>query len=124
MYRVDLSFAGRAKVVLRYDPFDMSRIILWENGRKVAVATPERLVCVTRPGRPAPTRCQQSEAARRYLDELERAHRARLDQVLTLTLFGHIAAVARWPSIGGVARPPKLSVGGGQAASRGASSSS
>jgi len=87
VYRVDLSFAGRAKAVLRYDPFDMSRIIVWENGRKAAVATPERLVCVTRPGRPVPTRCQQSEAARRYLDELERAHRARLDQELNRTHY-------------------------------------
>ena len=87
VYRADLSFAGRPKIVIRYDPFDMARVFLWENGRKLAVATPERLVHVTRPGRPVPGRCQQSDAARKYLDSLERAHRARLDQELNRTHY-------------------------------------
>ena len=87
VYRADLSFAGRPKVVIRYDPFDMARVFLWENGRKLAVATPERLVHVTRPGRPAASKCQQSDAARRYFEDLERAHRARLDQELNRTHY-------------------------------------
>ena len=54
---------------------------------QVGVATTDRLVHAIRPGRPAPARTRTSEAAHRYLESLEQAHRHRLDQELNRTHY-------------------------------------
>lgn len=79
IYRVDATrFQGRQ--VLRYDPFDLSRIHLWRDGQKAATATCECLKNQTRRGTPARPRTQNSDAAQRYLDDLVQAHDERLAQ--------------------------------------------
>jgi transposase InsO family protein len=85
-YRVDLSFAGRQKMVIRYDPADMSRVHLWQDGRRVATAAVEELLHRTRPGRPTTPR-GRSEAARLYLERLQQAHKERLARELNLTRY-------------------------------------
>lgn len=88
LYRVDLSFAGRRKMVIRFDPADLTRVHLWQEGRRVATATARELLRPTRPGRPAAPR-GRSEAARQYLERLEQAHRERLAREFNLTRYRH-----------------------------------
>ncbi len=79
IYRVDATrFQGRH--VVRYDPFDLTKIHLWRDGQRVATATCERLVHRTRRGKSAPARTRDSEAAQRYLEDLVEAHDERLAQ--------------------------------------------
>ncbi|MCA9791295.1 MAG: DDE-type integrase/transposase/recombinase [Candidatus Eremiobacteraeota bacterium] len=87
VYQADPSFAGRKKMVIRYDPYDLSQLYLWQEGRRVGVAVPQQLIHQTRPGRPHRPRGRDSQAAQRYLDGLEKAHQARRLQELNLTQF-------------------------------------
>lgn len=89
VYRVDFSFSGR-KVVIRYDPFDLSRIYLWQDGQKVATATPDQLLRRRRRGRAAPPRTKNSEAAHRYLKGLAKVHDQRLAQELNLINYSDL----------------------------------
>jgi transposase InsO family protein len=84
LYWADPTLAG-SKIVIRYDPGDLSRIHLWKDNRKLATATPKELLYGSRRGTPTKEHTQQSEAAQRYLDDLERAMRRRLEQELNLT---------------------------------------
>jgi putative transposase len=86
IYRVDPSFSGQ-KVVVRYDPYDLSLIHLWRDGRRVASATTEDLLHRRRPGRSVPKPTRGSQAAERYLDGLVEAHDARLARECNLTSF-------------------------------------
>ena len=83
IYWVDPTLAN-GKVVVRYDPGDLSRIHLWKDNRKLVTATPKELLHISRRGTPTKERTQQSEAAQRYLDDLERAMRQRLERELNL----------------------------------------
>jgi transposase InsO family protein len=85
-YRVDSSFA-KQKVVIRYDPFDLSRLYIWRDGRRVATATTERLIHERRRGKPTPQRTRGSAAAQAYLEKLVQAHDDRLDRECNLTSF-------------------------------------
>jgi transposase InsO family protein len=85
-YRVDPSFAGRRKMVIRYDPADMSKVHLWQDGRRVATAAAHELLHRSKPGRPAAPR-GRSEAARRYLEGLQQAHKERMARELNLTRY-------------------------------------
>ena len=86
IYRVDPSFSRR-KVVVRYDPFDLSRLYIWQEGRKVATATPERLKRHRSAGRPMAPRTQDSDAARKYLESLADAHDQNRERELNLTSY-------------------------------------
>ena len=86
VYRVDPSFAGR-KMVIRYEPYDISRVYLWEGGRKVAVASPQHLLHQVRRGTAMAKRNRESTAASVYLEGLEAAHEKRLQQELNLTQY-------------------------------------
>ena len=76
IYRVDPSFCGQ-KVVVRYDPYDLSSIHIWKNGERVTSATTERLICKHRKGNPTPRRTRDSEVAREYLEKMASAHAKR-----------------------------------------------
>ena len=81
---VSLEYAGRDRAVLRYDPADLGRLYLWQDGRVVTVARPVALL--HRVSRRKPTRGEHpSQAARNYLNRLERAHVERLGRELNLT---------------------------------------
>ena len=86
IYRVDPSFSRR-KVVVRYDPFDLSRLYIWQEGRRVATATPERLKRDRCAGRPMAPRTQDSDAARDYLEKLANAHEQNRERELNLTSY-------------------------------------
>lgn len=90
LYRVDPSFSTQ-KVVVRYDPYDLSRIHLWRDGRRVASATTESLLHGRRRGRPTPKRTRGSQAAERYLENLVEAHDDRLARECNLTSFPETA---------------------------------
>ena len=80
------SFAGR-KMVIRYEPYDISRVYLWEGGRKVAVASPQHLLHQVRRGTAMAKRNRESTVADAYLEGLEVAHEMRLQQALNLTQY-------------------------------------
>jgi hypothetical protein len=86
VYRVDPSYAGR-KMVIRYEPYDISRVYLWEGGRKVTVATSHHLLHQVRRGTAMAKRNRESTAANAYLEGLEAAHEKRLQQELNLTQY-------------------------------------
>ena len=86
IYRVDPSFSRR-KVVVRYDPFDLSRLYIWQEGRRVATATPERLKRDRCAGRPMAPRTQDSDAARAYLEGLAKTHDQNRERELNLTSY-------------------------------------
>lgn len=83
VYRVDPTLA-RDRAVIRYDPYDLSRIYVWEKGHILATATPKELIHARRPGKPLPTHAKGSQAARRYLESLVEAHEQRLARELNL----------------------------------------
>lgn len=76
VYRVDPSFCGQ-KVVVRYDPYDLSVIHIWKSGERIASATTERLICKHRKGNSTPRRTRDSEIAREYLENMASAHAKR-----------------------------------------------
>lgn len=82
-YHADPSLAG-LQVIVRYNPFDLSRIVLWRDGRRLGVATPETLLRPTlaRPRKPKKT--EQSDPSLRYLESLERAQQRNLKTELNL----------------------------------------
>ena len=83
-YYADLSLANQ-RVVIRFDPFDLSRLILWQDGRKLSEATPEELRYHARPKKKKPkSGTSPSEASERYLESLEKAQLKRLEQELNL----------------------------------------
>lgn len=85
-YSVSLEYAGRDRAVLRYDPADLGRLYLWQDGRVVTVARPVALL--HRVSRRKPTRGEHpSQAARNYLNRLEQAHVERLGRELNLTRY-------------------------------------
>lgn len=86
LYRVDPSFSGQ-KVVVRYDPYDLSSVYLWKEGRRLTTATSERLKRRKRQGRSTPKRERNSTAAQRYLENLVNAHDERLSRELNLTSY-------------------------------------
>ena len=85
-YSVSLEYAGRDRAILRYDPNDLSRLYLWQDGRVATVARPAALL--HRVSRRKPVRGEQpSEAARNYLNRLEQAHMERLGREMNLTRY-------------------------------------
>lgn len=86
IYRVDSSFA-KQKIVVRYDPFNLSFLYVWKDGQRVATATTERLVHGRRRGRATQARSRGSAAARNYLQNLVKSHDDRIDRECNLTSF-------------------------------------
>jgi putative transposase len=82
-YCVDPSLAHQP-VIVRYDPFDIRRIFIWKDGRKLAEAGPETLLHRSKPRKPKPEESQRSEAAERYLKSLEQSHQERLEREMNL----------------------------------------
>jgi putative transposase len=83
-YFVDLSFANQ-KVIVRYDPFDLSRIILWHEGCKVAEATATELVHRTKPRKDSPVSTKRSDASKRFIQTLEQTQQERMEREVNLT---------------------------------------
>jgi transposase InsO family protein len=82
-YHVDPSLAGK-EVLVRYNPFDLSRIWLWQDGHKLCHATAETLLQPILERRPKKAESAPSSASLRYLLALEAAHRRKLDLELNL----------------------------------------
>ena len=82
-YYVDPSLAG-LQVIVRYNPYDLERLFLWKDGRKLCEASPETLInkTIVRPGKPAAQ--THSEASERYLQSLEQAQPSKLQQEVNL----------------------------------------
>lgn len=79
LYHVDPTLAGKNQTI-RFDPFDLSTVLVWKEGRILARASSEQLIHRQRPGKPRPPHQRGSEAAQRYLDSLDEAHRQRLQR--------------------------------------------
>ena len=73
--------------MVRYDPFDLSALYIWQEGQRVATATPERLKRQRCAGRSIAKRTQDSDAARDYLENLAKAHDEQRERGLNLTSF-------------------------------------
>lgn len=86
VYHVDPVLATK-KAIIRYDPNDLSRIYVWKDGQKVATATAHELLHQHRRGRPMAGHTKASQAALRYLNQLEQSHRQRLARELNLTEY-------------------------------------
>lgn len=87
-YYVDPSLANRKNVVIRYDPYDLSCIHIWERGKKIATATTNQLITRQRLRKGDPLfRKKTSETARRYLQNLEEAHQNKLARELNLIRY-------------------------------------
>lgn len=82
-YYVDPSFAGQ-QILVRYNPFDLSRIWLWKDGRKLCHATPETLINKTLARKASNAESSFSAASRRYLESIEKAHQKKLEAELNL----------------------------------------
>jgi putative transposase len=82
-YHVDPSLSGQ-NVLVRFNPFDLSRIWLWRDGAKLCYATPETLLHPRLERRPKKGEVASSSAALRYLESLDKAHARRLELELNL----------------------------------------
>ena len=72
------------KKIVRYDPCDLSRIILWRDGRKLVEATASQLLHKTKPRKDLPVSKKSSDAAERFLQSLEKAQRDRIQREVNL----------------------------------------
>jgi transposase InsO family protein len=82
-YYVDASFSGQT-VIVRYDPFDLSRIVIWRDGRPLTEATATKLTYLRKPRRLTPSPRKSSDASERFLDSLEQAQLERIQRELNL----------------------------------------
>ena len=82
-YHAEPSLAG-LQVIVRYDPFDLETIVLWREGRKIGQATPRVLINKTISRPPKSQELTESEAAERYLDNIEAGHLRRLQMEVNL----------------------------------------
>jgi transposase InsO family protein len=75
-YFVDVSLVG-LRLIVRYNPYDVSKIFLWREGKKIGSATPEELIypSLARPPKPKEG---QSAHAESYLQNLEQGYLSRL----------------------------------------------
>ena len=82
-YYVDPSLAG-LQLIIRFDPYNVERIFLWQEGRKLGEASAETLINKTlvRQGKPAAK--IQTDASERYLHSLEQAQLRKRQQELNL----------------------------------------
>lgn len=82
-YFVDPSLAG-LQVIVRYNPYDLGRVFLWKDGRKLCEASPETLInkTIVRPAKPGSK--THSQASERYLQSLEQAQLRKLQQEVNL----------------------------------------
>lgn len=77
-YYADISLAG-LRLIIRYDPFDISKIYLWREGKKIGQATPEKLLYPSLPRAPKPEQKQKKNPhSERYLQTLEDGYLRRL----------------------------------------------
>ena len=82
-YHVDPTLAEQ-DVLVRYNPFDLSRIWLWKDGKKLCCATPDALIYRTLARRPKKSENSASSASELYLQSLEQVHRHNLEMELNL----------------------------------------
>lgn len=82
-YHADPGLAGR-QVIVRFNPFDLSRIVLWREGRRIGVATPETLLRTTLARPRKAKESKESDNSQRYLASLERAQARNLATELNL----------------------------------------
>jgi putative transposase len=82
-YHADPSLAGQ-QIIVRFNPFNLERIVLWRDGRRLGTASPETLLRRTL-SRPKKTKEKgSSEASKRYLESLERDYERNLRNELNL----------------------------------------
>lgn len=82
-YFVDVTLAGQT-VILRYDPFDLRRIVIWRDGQKLAEATATQLTYLRKPRRSIAAPKKESDASERFLESLEKAQLERMQRELNL----------------------------------------
>ena len=82
-YFVDVTLAGQT-VIVRYDPFDLSRIVIWRDGQKLTEATATQLTYLRKPRRIVATSKKESDASERFLESLEKAQMERIQRELNL----------------------------------------
>jgi transposase InsO family protein len=82
-YYVDASLSGQT-VIVRYDPFDLSRIVIWRDGRPLTEATATKLTYLRKPRRLASNPKKSSDASERFLQSLEQAQLERIQRELNL----------------------------------------
>lgn len=75
-YYVDIRLAGQ-HVIVRYNPYDISKIYLWRDAKKIGEATPEKLIYPSLPRPPKPKEAQSAHSER-YLKTLEEGYLRRL----------------------------------------------
>lgn len=82
LYFVDASLVGQT-VIVRYDPFDLSRIVIWRDGRKLTEATATQLTYLRKPRRlSSSSKKATSDASERFLESLEQAQLERIQREL------------------------------------------
>lgn len=82
-YYVDPSLAGM-QLIIRFDPYNLERIYLWQDGRKLCEASPETLINKTLVRQAKPTSNAHSDASERFLQSLERAQLRKRQQEVNL----------------------------------------
>lgn len=82
-YFVDVTLAGQT-VIVRYDPFDLSRIVIWRDGQKLTEATAAQLTYLRKPRRTVATPKKESDASERFLESLGKAQMERIQRELNL----------------------------------------
>ena len=79
---MDASLVGQT-VIVRYDPFDLSRIVIWRDGRKLTEATATQLTYLRKPRRlSSSSKKATSDASERFLESLEQAQLERIQREL------------------------------------------
>lgn len=82
-YFVDTSLAGQT-VIIRYDPFDLRRIVIWRDGQKLSEATASQLTYLRKPRQLPSSTKKTTDASERFLEALEKAQLERLQRELNL----------------------------------------
>tara|TARA_B100001105_G_C22394886_1_gene446218 strand:- start:814 stop:2181 length:1368 start_codon:yes stop_codon:yes gene_type:complete len=82
-YFVDTTLAGQT-VIVRYDPFDLRRIVIWRDGQQLTEATASQLTYLRKPKRVVPSSKKTTDASERFLEGLEKAQLERIYRELNL----------------------------------------
>jgi len=72
------------QLIIRFDPYNLERIFLWQDGRKLCEASPETLINKTLVRQTKPTSSAHSNASERFLQSLERAQLRKRQQEVNL----------------------------------------
>lgn len=82
-YHVDPSLAGQ-QIIVRFNPFNLERIVVWRDGKRLCTASPETLLRRTLSRHRQAKEKSPSDASVRYLESLERDYERNLRKELNL----------------------------------------